>query len=175
MSHLFQSLIGVGVLSLYLAAWNPLNAQAQRSSSVPLLSTKCVSPSVRSWTSKVDISIGREIVSSSLQLEPRYTDIPGLITCQVSPDFSHPFETLRMEFAIPDQKNYNYTVKVFLDNNLTKTQQVRPGELQTPLIDVKGIKNVAIEIQTNHSGGIGCCSLYFLKLSLERTPTSLID
>ena len=165
-SHLLFSATGVGILSLILTVLNLQSAEAQRSRvAVPLGSTECVANNLKYETGEFNVSIARELFSAPLRAQTINRQ-DSVFTCRISSAQSpQPLETLHLKFGVPDGADYSYTVKVYLDGNMTASQVARPGELKTLLFDVVGINSVSIELEREFRYRQDL--LYFVEASLE--------
>jgi hypothetical protein len=135
-----------------------------------------VANNLRYETGEFNVSIAREFFSAPLRAATRDSRKDSVFTCRISSAQSpQPLETLHLKFGVPDGEDYSYTVKVYLDGNMTASQVARPGELKTLLFDVVGINSVSIELErkqplVNLTSPIYL--LYFVEASLEPAPTS---
>ena len=159
-----SGLLSAGVLSFTLATVGAQVAQAQRP--IPLTELKCVNISGY-WSSTLqDISVGREIYTSVLYINPNTK-----MTCRLPGGPA----SLRLEFAIPDTSNAAPArIDVYVDGNQVASRTGDQGTVHTMIVDISNGRSLGLEVfcaRATNCGG----SYFFMKAQIElgaRSPGS---
>jgi hypothetical protein len=144
------------VLSFTLATVGAQVAQAQRP--IPLLDLQCVKRS-GSWDSNQrDISVGRQIYTTVLYINP-----DTAITCRLPGGPA----SLRLEFAIPDTNNSPPArIDVYVDGNQVASRTGERGQVNTMVVDISNGKSLAVEVFCARA--TNCYNPYwFIKAQIE--------
>ena len=151
-----SGLLSAGVLSFTLATVGAQVAQAQRP--IPLLDLQCVKRS-GSWDSNQrDISVGRQIYTTVLYINP-----DTAITCRLPGGPA----SLRLEFAIPDTNNSPPArIDVYVDGNQVASRTGERGQVNTMVVDISNGKSLAVEVFCARA--TNCYNPYwFIKAQIE--------
>lgn len=145
-----------GMLCVILGTVGAQVAQAQRP--IPLSDLKCVKRSGYWDSSQRDISVGRQIYTTVLYIQPNTA-----MTCRLPGGPA----TLRLEFAIPDTSQAPPArIDVYVDGNQVASQTGDSGQVNTMLANISNGKSLAIEVfcarATNCSD-----SYWFMKAQIE--------
>ena len=111
------------------------------------------------------VSIGKQVFDSTHYVR-LYTGQSKLLVCRIKQMSNKP-TTLQLTFGMQDsERDSTVKVTVSLNGKPTASEEVRPGELKTMLIDVTKIKNVALDISCEKPNGNSCSPIYIIKESL---------
>lgn len=152
-----------GMLCVMLGTIGAQVAQAQRP--IPLLDLQCVKRSGSWGAYQSDISVGRQIYTSVLYIDPDTT-----LTCRLPGGPA----SLRFEFAIPDTSSAPPArIDVYLDGNQVASRTGDKGKVNTMLVNISNGKSLAVEVfcarATNCSSRN---SYYFMKAQIEPGASS---
>ncbi|MCC3411407.1 MAG: hypothetical protein JGK24_17630 [Microcoleus sp. PH2017_29_MFU_D_A] len=150
-----------GMLCVMLGTFGAQVAQAQRP--IPLEDLQCVKRSGRWGADKQDISVGRQIYTTVLYIDPDTT-----MTCRLPGGPA----TLRFEFAIPDTSNAPPArIDVYVDGNQVASRTGDRGKVHTMLVNVSNGKSLAVEVFCARA--TNCYKSYwFMKAQLEPGASS---
>jgi hypothetical protein len=156
-----SGLFSAGVLSFTLATVGAQVAKAQRP--IPLLDLQCVKRSGNWGSDKIDISVGRQIYTTILYINP-----DTAITCRLPGGPA----SLRLEFAIPDTSNAPpVRIDVYVDGNQIASRTGDRGKVNTMLVDISNGKSLAVEVFCARA--TNCYKSYwFMKAQIEPGASS---
>ncbi len=150
-----------GMLCVMLGTVGAQVAQAQRP--IPLEDLQCVNRSGNWRTHKQDISVGRQIYTTVLYINPDTT-----MTCRLPGGPA----SLRFEFAIPDTSQAPPArIDVYVDGNQVASRTGDRGKVHTMLVNISNGKSLAVEVfcaRATNCGG----SYWFMKAQLEPGASS---
>ncbi|WP_377476662.1 MAG: hypothetical protein P2A85_27615 [Microcoleus anatoxicus] len=145
-----------GMLCVMLGTVGAQVAQAQRP--IPLADLKCVARSGNWRSNQQDISVGRQIYTTVLYIEPNTA-----MTCRLPGGPA----TLRLEFAIPDTSQAPPArIDVYVDGNQVASQTGDSGQVNTMLVNISSGKSLAVEVfcaRATNCGGY----YWFMKAQIE--------
>ncbi len=131
-----SGLFAAGVLSFTLATVGAQVAQAQRP--IPLTDLQCVKRSGSWGPDQRDISVGRQIYTTVIYIDPSTT-----FTCRLPGGPA----TLRFEFAITDTSPAPPArIDVYVDGNQVASRTGDKGKVHTMLVNISNGKSLAIEV-----------------------------
>jgi len=152
-----SGLLSAGMLSFTLATVGAQVAQAQRP--IPLEDLQCVNRSGNWRTHKQDISVGRQIYTTVLYINP-----DTALTCRLPGGPA----SLRLEFAIPDDKERApIKIDVYVDGNQVASRIGDKGKVHTMFVDVSNGKSLALEVSCARATNCRDWAYYFMKAQLE--------
>jgi hypothetical protein len=151
-----SGLFAAGVFSFTLATVGAQVAQAQRP--IPLVELQCVQRSGIWRSEKRDISVGRQIYTAVLNIDP-----DTALTCRLPGGPA----SLRLEFAIPDTSQAPpVRIDVYVDGNQVASRTGDRGQVNTMLVDISNGKRLAVEVFCARA--TGCGGVYwFMKAQIE--------
>ena len=156
-----SGLLSAGVLSFTLATVGAQVAQAQRP--IPLEDLQCVKRSGYWNSNQRDISVGRQIYTSILYINP-----DTALTCRLPGGPA----SLRLEFAIPDTENSPPArIDVYVDGNQVASRTGDKGKVHTMLVNISNGKSLAVEVFCARATNCNN-SYYFMKAQIEPGASS---
>jgi len=159
----FTKFISVGMLCLTLETLGIQVAQAQRP--VFLLDLTCVDRDGDYRRNSRDISVGREIYTSVMSINPH-----SAFTCKLPTANS---ASLRLEYGMSDTHSNSapVTITAYLDGNEVASKTAAPGKTGTLLVDISKGKSLAIETACARASNCGS-PVYFFKAQIEPAAAS---
>lgn len=155
--RLLSRLLSAGMLSAMLGTLAAQVAQAQRP--ISLLDLQCVTRSGSYGADSRDISVGRQLYTSTV-----FFDSVTALTCRLPGGPA----SLRFEFAIPDNSNAPpVRIDVYLDGNQVASRTGDKGKVHTMLVDISNGKSLAVEVFHTRSTNGFSVRYHFMKAQIE--------